>query len=411
MQKNDFLKNFDRLTSGTKAAFGSLETTRRDGNETELQTALRAVSAALMGEQRMAGDPVDRYCAAHPLERTFWNAAARKIAGRELVQGSPEQETWQAYQTAAKSFQSGITVSDQFGGGMFPIPVSPDIFDLLFIYGAFKDLGVSEMPGQYTKFVVVNGLPTVLVYPADQQGNITVPADTTTKGLNLGGPEVAQVCNTFIGLVEASRELLNDPKVDLAALLFRLFFQAISGAIDYCAFQGNGAGDLTNAYQTGIFMDANIKSYQPNIVGKTKISALVRTDFINTIGVVNPAVLQRPCRWYSSPKFIPALLALKDGDGASWLLKTPADTGGEWHLVGFPVTWAAAAPANELAAQKVMAFGEPNSYCVGIRQIFELMSTDGAQFHRNVNQIRAIARGKCCTRDATGFATLQLSAS
>ena len=176
MQKHDFLKNFSRLTGDTKAMFENLEFTRRGGNETENQTALRITAASLRREQCLAGDPVDRYFAAHPLEKAFWNVAARKFAGAGLKVGSAEEEIWREYTKAVKSFQQGISPVDHFGGGMFPIPVSPDIFDLLFIYGAFKDLGVTEMPGQFSKFVVVNGRPTVLVYPADQQGNITAPA-------------------------------------------------------------------------------------------------------------------------------------------------------------------------------------------------------------------------------------------
>lgn len=403
MSKPEFLKNFDRLTTGTKTAFENLELTRRNGSEAELQTAVLRSSRALADEQRLAGDPVDRYFAANPEQRYFWNAVARKVGGAGLEAGSIEEKVF-------KALSPGLEPGDGVGFGTLPVPVSEEIFDLLLIYGAFKDLGVSPMPGAFTKFVVVNGLPTVLVYPTDKQGYITTPVDNTLSGLNLGGPGAAQACNTFIGLIEASRELLNDSRVDLAGLIFRLFFQAIAGAIDYCAFQGNGNGDLTNAYQTGIFLDANIKSNQVKLVGQTKLAMLARNDFINTIGVVNSAALQRPCRWYINPKFIPALLTLKDGDGASWLLKTPADTGNEWHLVGFPVTWAAAAPGIEAANAKVAAFGEPNSYCVGIRQLFELMSSEGVKFAGNIRQIRALARGKCITRDATGFATLQLSA-
>jgi hypothetical protein len=406
MSKTKFLEDFGRLTGSTKTAFSDIETARRNGGEAELKTALLSTRQAMAGEQRMAGDPVAHYFSQHPAEKLFWNAVARKIGGK-LKAGTAEHEMFEAVK---KSVVPGLATDDSFGTGMFPIPVSPEIFDLLYIYGAFKDLGVNEMLGQYTKFVIVNGYPTILVYASDQQGYVTVPADTTTSGLDIGGPNVGQACSSFIGMIEASRELLNDPKIDLSGLIFRLFFQAIAGAIDYCAFVGNGNDDLTNGSQTGIFMDANIKSYQPNVPGKSTISTLSREDFINTIAVVKPAALQRPCRWYISPAFIPKLMALKDGDGASWLLRTPADTGGEWHLVGFPVTWAAAAPAIELAAQKIAAFGEPNSYCVGIRNLFELMAADGARFNHNIKQIRAIARGKCVTRDATGFGTLKLSA-
>jgi HK97 family phage major capsid protein len=92
------------------------------------------------------------------------------------------------------------------------------------------------------------------------------------------------------------------------------------------------------------------------------------------------------------------------------MLKTPAETQGEWHLVGFPVTWAAQAPALEQANAKVAAFCEPSSYLVAIREEMEIMSSDGANFGQALRNIRAIMRGKCQTREATGLATLQLAA-
>ncbi len=403
MKKENFLKNFNQLTGQTKAAFEDVEHARHEGGPVEIKTALRLANGALMNEQRSAGDPVEKYFHTHPVERYYWNAIARKLGGGGVAVGSMEDQVF-------KSLSPGLVPGSGVGFGSLPVAVSEDIFDLLLIYGAFKDLGVSQMPTQFTKFVIVNGLPTILVYPTDDQGFITTPVDNTLSGLNLGGPGVAHACNTFIGLIQASRELLSDQRVDLGALIFRLFFQAIAGAIDYCAFSGNGANDLTNAYQTGIFIDANIKANNLG-AGHATIASLARTNFIDTVGLVKPAALQRPCRWYINPAFIPALMKLKEGDGPSWLLKTPAETGGEWHLVGFPVTWAAQAPGVELPNQKIAAFGEPNSYCVGIRSLFELMNSEaGVGFGSNSNMIRAVARGKCATRDATGFATLQLSA-
>jgi HK97 family phage major capsid protein len=139
------------------------------------------------------------------------------------------------------------------------------------------------------------------------------------------------------------------------------------------------------------------------------MGTLIREDFIGAIAAVAPAALQRPCRWFISPALIPALLLLKDGTGPKYLLKTPAETGGEWRLIGFPVTWAAQAPSATTAGSKIAAFGEPNSYLVGVREDFEMGHADGTKFDQNIRLIRCLARARCDLREATGLATLKLA--
>ena len=152
--KNDF----SRLSPETKAAFENLEFARR-GNGTEIELGMQQASFALARERRMAGDPVERYLKDNPIQRYFLNGLARKLGGGNLKVDSVEYEV-------LKSLTPGLVSGDSLGRWLFPILVSPDIFDLLLIYGAFRDLGVSQMPGQYTKFVIVNGLPLFMYIPA-----------------------------------------------------------------------------------------------------------------------------------------------------------------------------------------------------------------------------------------------------
>lgn len=314
--------DFWRLRPENKAALEQLEFARRNQDEAGLERALSRASAALTRERRLAGDPVERHLSAHPIHRYLLNGVARKLARLKMDTRTPEYEV-------LKAFAPGLVSGDPLGQWLFPWPISPDIWDLMLIYGAFRDLGVSQMPSQYTGFVVVTALPTVYQIPSDQQGYPAVPPDATLAGRSVPAlPQnaimAAQVCNTIMTLISASRELMLDQKIDLAGALMRIILQAISASIDYCALQGNGADDLTNARQTGIFLDPAIGTYQPAQPGKSQIGMLTREDFINTVGVVTPAALQRPCRWFISPALIPKLMLLEDGVGPHYLLKTPA---------------------------------------------------------------------------------------
>ena len=393
---HNFLEQFDRLTGDTKAKFGDLESARRSGNEAELTAAVRAAFQALVRERRDAqGDPIQKFLTAHPEQGLLWSGIIRRHSGAKCT---PEEE---AVMKSLKAWVPG----DAMGFGLFPVPVSPDLFDLLLIYGAFRDLGVRQMLGEYTRFVNVTGLPDAVVASLTNQGTYTIPADT-----GLTGSSVWKVSNTFAVLIKASLAWVQDPTLEIGNAVIGKVVPGLAKAIDFCAFSGSGQDDLTSALQTGIFIDANIPSYTPDLPGKTNIQALDRADFINTIGTVAPAALQRPCRWYIYPGFIPALMLLKDGPGDTYLLRTPAQTEGEWTLVGLPVTWTAQAPSLNQGGNKIAAFGEPSSYTVALRGEIELMSSDGADLDKAIRNFRAIMRGNCFTREATGFATLALGA-
>ena len=80
-------------------------------------------------------------------------------------------------------------------------------------------------------------------------------------------------------------------------------------------------------------------------------------------------------------------------------------------LLGFPVTWTAAAPAVNAAGQLVAAFGRGDAYTVALRQEFEITRGGVKGFSQNLSLIRAIARARCQMRDATSFALLKTAAA
>jgi hypothetical protein len=393
MNTSAILKDYNRVMGATKGAFQRLESARRRGSETDIDLTTRAAFKAIALEKRAAcRDPIENLLAESPDEGLLWGGIARLACG---AQPTPDE------MAVVKAWVPG----DTMGAGMFPVPVSPDVWDLLLTYGAFRDLGLKPMQGQYTRFAQVTGLPDAYVFSPDMQGLGAPPVDAS-----LAGKSLYEASNTFSCLLQISREWLNDVRFDVGSAVLSRVVPGLAKRVDWCAFQGNGVDDLLNGAQTGIFVDQTIPTYKPLVGGKTTIVALERGDFIGVIGSVAPAALQRPCRWYINPGLIPNLMPLKDGDGNSWLLRTPAETGGEWHLVGYPVTWAAQAPALNQAGAKIAAFGEPSSYLVALRQELEMMSSEsGATFSQNARNIRALMRGRVQTRESTGLATLTLS--
>ncbi|HEV2331197.1 MAG TPA: phage major capsid protein [Verrucomicrobiae bacterium] len=401
--KTEHTIDFSQLTGDSKRAFENMESARHTGTETEIERAVLAAFAKLKREERHAyGNPIQRYLDDKPEMRFLWNGIARKLCGHG-VRTSLESH-------AISKAVSGFNLQDTFGVGLLQTyPIADDIYNLLLQYGQYKDLGLRKMVGQYTKYTKVTGFPTAIFITPNQLGKATIPPDNS-----LAGTSLTPDANTIAALIQISLAWLEDEKVDLSEIVLEKFIMGLASRIDYGCFQGNGQDDTMNGMTTGLFFDGTIPKYQAG-AGAIQVAGLQRTDFINVTGQVAPAALQRmevrSPRWYISPVLIPQLLQLRDGAGPKYLLKTPAETGGPWRLVGFPVTWAAQAPATNAANAKVAVFGNPDAYLVALHKNFELSwSAKGQEFGSATSQFRALGRGQSMMREVTGFAALQLAA-
>lgn len=408
MSREAFLQEVTRATGPARTALENIETSRRGGSEAELEGAVRLAFTTLAREYQFAyGNPIERYLNADPERRYLWNGAVRKLAGTIRI----KSQEYAAVEKAIKQrAASGINLQDSFGSGLlFAIPIGEDLYDLLLHYGAYKDLGLRKMVGQYTKFAKTTAYPAAIFITPTQQGLATIPTDTSLAGTNIT-PEA----NTIAALIEASRAWLDDEKIDLSEIIVAKFVQALASRIDWACFQGNGNDDQQNGLAKGIFFDPAVQSTVTN-QGVVSIGNLQRSDFINVVGGVAPATLQHMTvqspRWYINPALIPQLLLLTEANGTRYLLKTPAETQGEWVLVGFPVTWAAQAPSAVAPNAPIAAFGNPDAYLVALHEQFEItLSEKGPGFGYATTQFRAIGRGQSIMRESTGFARLQFAA-
>jgi HK97 family phage major capsid protein len=338
-----------------------------------------------------ANSPVEQILA-DSSKRRFWNAAARHLTRQDV---SPAD---------AAVMKSLTPAPNTVGAFLLPTEMAQDVFDLVLTYGAFQTLGVRAMSGQFTKFAEVTGLPSAVFITPDAVSTV-IPTDAS-----FAGASVTPEANIIGSLVESSIFLLEDSAVDFATLLLEKFSQAIAARLDYACFQGSGADDQTNGAQTGIFAKSSIPAVSA-ATGETALTQLQRADFLNTVAAVAPAALQRPCRWWIHPSFLPALAQLKDGDGNTYLLRGPDYTDGHgWYLCGFPVTWTAQAPSATAAGSKIAAFGYGESYLVALRQELAIAASPHPGFNVATKQIRAYARAFCQTREPSGLATLALAA-
>ena len=147
----------------------------------------------------------------------------------------------------------------------------------------------------------------------------------------------------------------------------------LNKAADRACFVSDGSDDATDGGQTGIFAHGSVPSYSA-AAGRTSASALVLADFAATIGTVAASALQRACRWWANPVFLPTLMLLKDGQEK--ILIPPTTPGGEWMLAGFPVTWTAAAPAVDSAGHSIAAFGRGEAFMFAIARDVQLRQSE-----------------------------------
>ncbi|HZV36826.1 MAG TPA: phage major capsid protein [Verrucomicrobiae bacterium] len=388
-------QKFDDLSPATRREFQNVETTRRNGNERDIQGAvLRAQRSLGMERRHSLRDPIAKLLREDRDAALLVDGLVRYLCSSRM---HPSQSDM------VKEF---VTKSTTFGtnlaSSIFPMPVSPDIlWDTVLQYGAFRDF-VLPMLGQQTQYAEGTQVPDAWFMTPTTGMGTAIPTD-----VSLAGTSLSKKANTIATLLPVSEEWLQDATINVAALFLRMFTQGIAKRIDYGCFMANGTDDTANGAQTGIFQNNTVVTVNA-AAGNVALAQLQREDFLLAVSAVNPAVLQRECRWYIHPGFIPTLLTLREAKETKFLLKTPEETqSGEWVLVGFPVTWSPQNPSTDGANQQIAAFGDPSCYVMGLREEFELMSSGlGPSFSSNVRNVRALARGRGDMRDAAGFAIL-----
>lgn len=330
----------------------------------------------------------ESFLSANADARTWLRAAFNVLARGSVHNFGPAER---ALTTGDSGFGQATSV---------PEPLSELLYSSILKYGAFRSFGVVPMDTGKKRLAVLSGIAAAAWLTPTNQG-AALPITPTLGGRSIS-PEVA----TVGALLEVSAESFSDGGTTFEGALLEALVEGLSYRIDWTCLQGTGADDLANGGMTGIFTDANVPVYTAP-AGHNSIRSITYDDLCAVIGAAAPAALQRECRWWIAPHFLPGLLALAH-EGERLLKRQP---GSEWTLLDFPVTWAAAAPSANEPGAKVALFGRGDAYVVGLRQDFELASspsTTGWQY--NLMQLRALARARCQMRDPASFAVLRLNA-
>lgn len=335
---------------------------------------------------------------ADPKKREWIRSAVMVLCGgAKSYFGAAEKEFAEAMKRSLSTGDGGLGQAVSVIEGL-----ADDIYGLLHAYSAFRTLGVVPLDGGKRKLAAVTGKADAIWLKPASQGT-AIPTDASISGNSIS-PEVS----TVGALVEVSAEALSDGKTTFEGALLMALVEGLGYRIDYTCFQGDGVDDITNGEQTGIFVHASVPEVSA-AAGNTSVASLGSDDFANLIAGVAASALSHPCRFWIAPDHLPKLLKIHTN--GERLLKPPTGPEDDWRIHGFPVTWAAAAPAVDAAATKVAAFGRQDAYTVALRQDFEIAaSAASAKWVQNIYLFRAIARAKCLMRDATSLATLKTAA-
>lgn len=344
--------------------------------------------------RRMAGlrARCESFLRDNPAARLHVRALGKRIARLPETSFSTEE---QAEIRAASSGELPGAVSPR-------VDVAEAVLNLMSEYGAWATLGSVILETGKTKLAKVTAAAEGYILTSANRGT-AITADASISG----GSEQTDT-PTIASLIEASREVAEDGRFSFEGGLMEAIVTGLNHRLDWVCFRADGTNDTTDGGITGIFAHGDVPVYNA-AAGNDSVAELEFADFAGAIGEVSASALQRECRWWSNPSFIPKLLQLKDGNEK--ILKTPASAGGDWMLAGFPVTWSAIAPATDSPGQPIAAFGRGECYAVALRQQLELTRSEHLGFASLKVHFRALLRAEGVMRDADSFAILKTAAS
>jgi len=280
--------------------------------------------------------------------------------------------------------------------------LSTEIYDTLSTFGIWSTLAVQRMGTKQTKFAVKTARPVAVVLLTEGD---PIPDDANKAGTSVTGEAELIAC-----LLNVSIQLLEDAEIDVTADLMEDFIEALNLRLDYLAFRADGTADSTNGGMTGLF---NFGTAAVAAAGNTTVENLDLDDFLRCLTVVDSAVLTRKAKWFLHPHILARSLAVRDGNGRPIFLtglEAPA-FGALGSYLGYPAEMVDQAPNTNAANAKVLAFGDPNAYVVGIRRSFVFESSDHHKWSNFQRSFRGVGRAGCKGRKASALAVLTTAAA
>ncbi len=352
--RSQFLRRLEDITREKNLAQPS---------ETEMGRILARLAQARLQERRLrTAGVVEMLKAAHP---EHYERLAEKV--REI--GLKASSGRKMLDCTVKLLGEDAGLGAAAANGEFLVPM---LFDAVALGGAWSSMATP------TPDAVTGKFPVATVRPAARF--IVTEGDTLTDDVSAAGTSV--LTNTQLAgvLATISLEWFMDTKRPLIEEWLTLAIEAINLLVDGAVFQGDGTANATFGSVTGIYNVSGIPTVT-GAAGNTTVQALGRSDIVNLVSAVEGSAQQHDPRFFAHPDFLGPLMQITDGAGRP-ILQTGLETGADedFLLVGQPLTLTGGGPNTNSAGQKVLCYGRPTAYAVGVARDFEIMASSQKAF-------------------------------
>lgn len=383
----------ERLPSALKE---DLKTLKKAANDTAKAIAqLQRINLQLRQEAALAfGNPIERIQRSEPMRKAL-NALVRQSADEKWTDTQKREHTVAVV---------GKAIGEDTGEGATLIiaQLYKEIYDTLARYGQWATLGVRRVGTKVTNFPIKTARPVF--------NFLTSEAAPIADDANYIGNTVTQTVLPIAGLLNVSKQLLEDAEFDVTALVMDDFQEGFNFRLDNACFNGTGGGGAADGNFTGMFNGGTLVAAG---AGGTKIELTKYDDWAKLTKSVAVIVLKRNPRFWMHPFALISAMQVKDGNGRPIFLGAleGPKLNGIGSIMGFPVEQCMAAPYNNAANQPFAAFGDGDGQVVAIRDDFTFEFSDHYRWNTLERSFRAYGRAATGTRRSDAFAILATSAN
>lgn len=388
------LKDVSRLDGETKKSLEELTRVKNAMNDqqAEFTKAMHRMNSMLARERHLAfGDPIAR------IERDERLSKALNLLVRQAVTGPDNHLKGQI-----ESLRKALGEDSSPGSTVIVDDLLREVYDTLARYGKWSTLGVRRLGKLTTKMPVKTARPVA--------NFVLTEGDPLADDTNKAGTSVSLTVEVLAVLLNVSLQLLEDAETDVTRDVLDDFMEAYNYRADYAAFVGDGTADATHGGFTGLF---NFGTAAVAAAGNVSVATLDLEDFIKCLTTVDPVVLERSAKWWLHPTQLARIAGLKDGNNRPLFqtaLEAPSP-GAIGSILGYPVELVHAAPSADGVSKKIAAFGDPQSFVVGVRRDYGFEASDQHKWNTLQRSFRGWGRFGAKGRRALGTAILTTAAA
>jgi len=384
----EVLKNVDRLDKETKKAIEDLQKAANDQN-TFSQKLAKAQEAIRQNVRSSFGHPGQRISSDDTLRARF------NLIVREALNADGR------FREAIEPLKKSLGQDSSPGSTLVTTALDDVIYDTLAQFGAWNTLGVRPVGKK------VNSLPVKTARAL--AGWVTTESADIGEDSTKAGTAVTLTIQPVASLISVGIELLDDSDYDVTADVLDDFEQSFNERLDATFFAATGTNNATHGGYTGIFAGSTQVTASS---GKVTVAGCTSDDILSLTLNVDPGVLARPCKWWAHPFQLTRMAGIKDSNGRPiFQTALEAPTGNLLNIAGYGVVPTLGAPSTQAASARIITFGDPQAYRVGLRKQFTFEASDHYKWNTLQRSFRGHGRAGGVMRKSTGMACLKLAAS